>query len=112
MLPQDPIAPSIAAAVLVGPSARPARDLSWLSGAYGLTRAEARLVGRLVETCDLGQAAEVAGVTRETARTYLKSVFCKTGCRSQVELIATILTTPGGSWAQAPAGEHAGREPA
>ena len=98
VLAEDPIAPSVAAAVLVGPSARPVRDPSWLSGAYGLTRAEARLVARLVETCDLRQAAEAAGVTRETARAYLKSVFRKTECRSQVELIGKILASPGALW--------------
>lgn len=106
ILPPDPLTPAVAAAVLMGTCTRPALKAAHLVGAYGLTRAEARLVARLVETCDLGQAAVAAGVTTQTARSYLKSVFRKTECRSQIELITMILTSPVGLWGRDSAAQH------
>jgi DNA-binding CsgD family transcriptional regulator len=46
----------------------------WNSSAFGLTPAEARLAGRLVDEDSVETAADELGVTYETARKTLKRV--------------------------------------
>ena len=58
---------------------------------YGLTRAEARLALSLLARHDLRRAAEEAGMTYETARWYLKTLFQKTDTRRQSELVGRLL---------------------
>lgn len=59
---------------------------------YGLTPAEARLVAQLAALKSVEQAAESLGVAVATARSHLKSVFIKTGARSQSELLMLLAT--------------------
>lgn len=92
------LGPRIMAAVLVGNCGRPELREHYLAGAFGLTRSEARLAAKLVETCDLECSAEAIGVTRQTARAYLKAIFRKTDCRNQAHLIAMVLSSPTGLW--------------
>lgn len=92
------IGPRIVAAVFVGTRARVALRPDLLAGAYGLTRTEARFAVKLVETCDVELSAAAIGVTRNTARAYLKSIFRKTDCHSQIEFIRLILSSPIGLW--------------
>ena len=61
-----------------------------LKALFGLTTAEARLAERMSSGCDLGTAARVIGIGRETARTQLRSIFAKTGVRRQAELSALL----------------------
>ncbi|WP_395698145.1 helix-turn-helix transcriptional regulator [Methylocella sp.] len=61
-----------------------------LRAAFGLTPAEARLALALVDAGSLKEAARRNHVTYETARTYLKAIFLKTGMRRQAELAALI----------------------
>jgi DNA-binding CsgD family transcriptional regulator len=58
---------------------------------YGLTAAESRLVQWLLCGVSLRQASELMHVTYETARSYLKNVFQKTGVTRQAELVRQIL---------------------
>ncbi len=58
---------------------------------YGLTPAESRLAAGLAEGWGLAELAEAFGVTRQTLRNQLKSVFDKTGCRRQGELVSLLL---------------------
>jgi DNA-binding CsgD family transcriptional regulator len=55
---------------------------------FGLTPAEARLAGLLVEGQSVSEIAEGLKLSRETLRNQLKVVFAKTGARRQGELIA------------------------
>jgi DNA-binding CsgD family transcriptional regulator len=57
---------------------------------FDLTPAQARLVSHLVAGVSLRSSAEVLGVKYETARTYLRSVFEKTGTHRQTELVLTV----------------------
>jgi DNA-binding CsgD family transcriptional regulator len=61
-----------------------------LAQAFGLSQPEARLAHALGEGCSLRQAAEKLGVTLETARSYSKQIFAKTGTRGQPDLIRRI----------------------
>lgn len=83
------------AAVFVGeptPNVEPSAAL--LRAIYGLTPAETRLVLALLEGVCVSDYAENASVTLNTVRTQLKSIFLKTGCQSQVELVRKILSNP------------------
>lgn len=62
---------------------------------FGLTPAESRLVAVLFTTAGrLEDVAAQLGVTRETARSHLRSVFQKCEVRSQVELVQLVALGP------------------
>ncbi len=60
---------------------------------FRLTPTESRLVMNLMGGMNVRQAAEAGGVTPQTARNYLKSVFSKTGAHTQADLCKTILSS-------------------
>lgn len=62
-----------------------------LRAVFGLTRAEALLSLELADGRSLDEAAELLGITRETARSRLKPIFMKLGVRKQGELVAVVL---------------------
>ena len=61
---------------------------------FGLTRAESRLTLALVNGSDLDDISEQYHVSKHTLRTQLKSVYAKTECRRQAELVVKVLTSP------------------
>jgi DNA-binding CsgD family transcriptional regulator len=61
-----------------------------LAAALGLTRAEARLARRIGAGENLRHSAQAEGITVQTARTRLKSIFAKTGVHRQAELAVMI----------------------
>ena len=63
---------------------------------YGLTPAEARLTALLVRGHGLASAAEALGVSRNTAKYHLKTVFGKIGISRQTELVRRVLADVGG----------------
>ena len=63
-------------------------DTAAVARAYGLTRAEARLLAALAAGKGLAAAAQVLGITRSTAHSQLDKVFHKTGTHRQAELVA------------------------
>jgi DNA-binding CsgD family transcriptional regulator len=71
-------------------NAKVAGDVSALSLTFGLTPAEARLAGRIGLGQSLREAADAEGVTFETARSRLKSIFAKTGADRQAELALMV----------------------
>ena len=58
--------------------------------AFGLTVAESRLALILMDHFRLREAAETLGISHETARTQLRTVFQKTGARNQAELLVML----------------------
>lgn len=76
---------------LIDPAAELALPLETLVRHYDLTQAEGRLVEQLVRGKTLGEAAVAMRLKEQTARTYLKHIFQKTGLRRQVELIRMVL---------------------
>jgi DNA-binding CsgD family transcriptional regulator/uncharacterized protein YjeT (DUF2065 family) len=71
-------------------STRPLPAPDVLAQALGLSLPEARLAHALGEGCSLREAAERLGLTVETARSYSKQIFAKTGARGQPDLIRRI----------------------
>jgi DNA-binding CsgD family transcriptional regulator len=61
-----------------------------LKARFGLSLAEARLVALLFGGASLRSCAKALGIQYETARSYLKSVFQKTGTHRQAELVLTV----------------------
>ena len=59
---------------------------------YGLTRAEARLVARLLDGATVGDTAAQLGISLNTARTHLKHAMAKAGVSRQVELVRLLLS--------------------
>jgi DNA-binding CsgD family transcriptional regulator len=65
-----------------------------LARAYGLTSAEARLVSALLAGQSLTVYADVAGISRNTAKRHLDHIFLKTGHHRQADLIRAVLADP------------------
>jgi DNA-binding CsgD family transcriptional regulator/PAS domain-containing protein len=60
---------------------------------FELTRMEATLALLLAEGHTLDEAAEKMNVRRNTARTHLRSIFCKTGVTRQTMLVRLLLNS-------------------
>jgi pimeloyl-ACP methyl ester carboxylesterase/DNA-binding CsgD family transcriptional regulator len=71
-------------------TARAQRPLMAAARAYGLTQSEARLAEALLATANLRRAAELAGLSYESARQALKAALRKTGAARQPALIALL----------------------
>ena len=60
---------------------------------FGLTPRETELVGALVAGIGAGGFAVQAGISINTVRYHLKSIYAKIGVRGQADLLRTVLTT-------------------
>ena len=67
-----------------------------LRSLYKMSRTEARLTSRLVNTPYLEEVAESMGITYNTARTHLKRIYKKTKTNRVSSLIHLIITGPVG----------------
>lgn len=72
------------------PAMLPVEDLERL---FGLSPAEARLATRLADGDVLDDAAQLLGISRNTARSQLQSVFAKTGINRQGDLVRLLLSS-------------------
>jgi DNA-binding CsgD family transcriptional regulator len=61
-----------------------------LHSSFALTPAEARLAIRMASGAPLEASADALRISKETARTQLKSIFQKTGVRRQAELVGML----------------------
>ncbi len=85
----------LAAVFIHSPHLQHKIPLAAFAAKYQLSRAETQLAETLLSDCHtLNNAAEHLGVSKHTVRAQIKSIFSKTGCSSQVELIKKILTSP------------------
>jgi DNA-binding CsgD family transcriptional regulator len=57
---------------------------------FEVTPAEAKLIAHLVDGLTLTAAAEALGVSRNTARAQLSSIFTKTGVNRQTQLVKLV----------------------
>jgi DNA-binding CsgD family transcriptional regulator len=84
----------VIAVFVTDPEHAPVLDLQLLREWYGLTPAEARVAGLLASGLCLGEILKRLGISANTARTHLKSIFGKTETRRQGELIRLLLSSP------------------
>ncbi len=75
---------------ITDPDADLALATQQLGGLFGLTPMEARIAVAIVSGKTLPAAARALGIRPSTARTHLKSVFDKTGIRSQTSLVRML----------------------
>lgn len=75
---------------ITAPNSKSAADPIFLGSMFNLTPAEARLAASLLTGGDLRAIAAGYGVTLETLRTQLKSIFRKTNTRRQSELVSLL----------------------
>lgn len=61
-----------------------------IQGLFDLTAMEARVARTLAAGSDIGSTAGSFGISRETVRAHLKSIFAKTGFSRQSDLAAAI----------------------
>jgi DNA-binding CsgD family transcriptional regulator len=76
--------------VLVDLEQRPRPPQEALHASFSLTPAEARIAVRIGSGEDLGSIADELGISKETARRQLASVFQKTGVNRQAELVSLL----------------------
>jgi DNA-binding CsgD family transcriptional regulator len=81
---------AVAALFVRVPEAAAAHEVQSLREAYGLTPAELQLVRGLVNGSSLKELAILNGISYETARTYLRRVFDKTGTNRQAALVGLV----------------------
>ena len=92
----EPAAGANGAAVqlfVLDPAKRHPPPIDALKRLFDLSNSEARLAHGLAQGMDIREAAEGMDVTVQTARTYLKSLFEKTGTNRQADLVRTLITT-------------------
>ncbi|CAA6604722.1 CheY-like receiver [Rhodospirillaceae bacterium LM-1] len=73
-----------------------APSIGALKQLFGLSPTEARLAHELAKGQDVRDAAQAMGVTVNTARTYLRTIFQKTGVNRQSELMRLLISATGG----------------
>ena len=86
--------PAKAAAVLLSTDLSGNDGLRAFAQEHGLTRRETEMAGAMYRTGDLRTAAAMLGVSYESARTYLKRVYEKSGIGGQAELITALARSP------------------
>ena len=75
----------------VVPNSSPAPEL--LQALFDLSPAEARIASQLTDGRSIDQIAVTNGLSHNTIRTQLKSVFAKTGVQRQAELVSLLGVT-------------------
>jgi DNA-binding CsgD family transcriptional regulator len=76
--------------LVTDPEHSPFPKQSLLQVALGLSNSEARIAAALINGASLVQAADRVGVSHETARSHLKSIFAKTNTNRQGELVVLL----------------------
>ncbi len=87
----DAAPPGIAAVCIIDPDRRSSVMAEELLRAYGLTQSESHLALQIVAGLSLTDAAARMNVSTQTARTYLKQAFWKTGTHRQADLVRCVL---------------------
>ncbi len=87
----DIFSPCQAIVIVSDPTARAAPSTLALQAIFGLTHAEAKVASKLAAGWDLRAVSDELGTSVRASRSHLRSVFQKTGFRSQPGLVAALL---------------------
>ena len=85
-----------AAVFLFDPTANRTAAITMFVSSYDLSRAEAELAHRLALGDTLEEAATRRGISRNTAKGLLRSIFAKTNTNRQSELVSLLLRSVAG----------------
>lgn len=85
--------PPVAIAYISGDRWSQADRCGQLVSLFGLLPSEARLAWAIAQGMTMDEAARSLHITIETARTYSKKIYAKTGSRNQAALVRNILTS-------------------
>jgi DNA-binding CsgD family transcriptional regulator len=80
---------------IIDPLSRRRLPMQRVRDAYGLTRAEVRVAFAVSAGISVVAAADLLGVSANTVKSHLRSVFIKTGARGQVELARLMAVLDG-----------------
>lgn len=89
-----PVASGRILLVVSDPDSTPPDAVRWIARRFGLSPAEARLAGAVIDGMPLAHAAEQLGIRLSTARTRLKTIQAKTGCHRQLDLVRLAMSVP------------------
>lgn len=82
-------------AVLIhDPEANTSARVTAIRNRYALTAAESQIIAALLKTGSAKAAAGHLGLSENTMKTHLKSIFSKTGVHRQSELIQLAVSFP------------------
>lgn len=85
------LAPRGAAAIFIASEGvQPPKNLQPVADLYGLSRAETRLLERLMQGDSLAGAASALFISQNTAKTHLSRIFAKTETKRQASLVALV----------------------
>jgi len=84
--------------LLQGPIRSSVPSQARLIDVFGVTPAEAKLIIHLVNSMTLTAAAKTLGISRNTARAQLASIFSKTGVNRQAQLVKLVSETFAAHW--------------
>jgi len=80
--------------VVSDPDETPRGAAAWIARRFGLSPAEERLADAVIAGIPLNEASEQLGIRLSTARTRLKTIQIKTGCRRQLDLVRLAMSVP------------------
>jgi DNA-binding CsgD family transcriptional regulator len=89
-----PAGPGRILLVVSDPDSTPPDAITWIARRFGLSPAEARLAGAVIDGMPLAEAAEQLGIQLSTARTRLKTIQAKTECHRQLDLVRLAMSVP------------------
>jgi DNA-binding CsgD family transcriptional regulator len=87
-------AESMAAIVVADNARRSALPAAELAAAFGITHAEARVLGLLLEGKSILEASDLLGISANTARTHLKHIFARMDCARQSDVLRQVMNHP------------------
>jgi DNA-binding CsgD family transcriptional regulator len=91
--PDRDLAPGGAALFLSGDQLQRSVSIDTFARLYGLSKAELALVAELLEGLSIAEGAARLGISENTARVQLRSVFIKTDTHRQADLMRLVLTS-------------------
>jgi len=85
--------PAVAIAYVRGDRRSLADRCGQLAGLFGLLPSEARLAWMMAQVSSIPEAARAVGISVQTARSYSKRIYAKTGASGHPDLVRIILTS-------------------
>ena len=78
--------------ILFGPGSDLSKQIDIVQAIFALSKAQSDMVKLIAQGMELAEAADILGVTKNTARTHLRRVYEKVGVNSQIELLRLIIS--------------------